>query len=134
MVDVLPAQLTLISASANSGAAVATVATNTVTWNGSIPAGGSVVITIQALIESNIAPGTTVTNQATINYDADGNGTNESTTVTDDPSQTGGGQATGFVVVAAPADVAGVPALDGFGFAALAALLAAVGIIVVRRT
>jgi uncharacterized repeat protein (TIGR01451 family) len=133
MVDVLPAQLTLINATASSGTAVATVGTNTVTWNGSIPAGGSVTITIQALIEPDIAPGTTVTNQATINYDADGNGTNEASTVSDDPSQAGGGQGTGFVVVAAPANVAGIPALDGFGLAALAALLAALGFVAVRR-
>src|SRR4029077_11571164 len=38
--DVLPAGLALVSASATSGTAVATVGTNTVTWNGSIAAGG----------------------------------------------------------------------------------------------
>ena len=39
--DVLPAHLALVSATATSGTAVANVGTNTVTWNGSIPAGGS---------------------------------------------------------------------------------------------
>ena len=35
-IDVLPASLTLVSASATSGTAVANVGTNTVTWNGAI--------------------------------------------------------------------------------------------------
>ena len=40
--DVLPAGLTLVSATATSGTAVATVGTNTVTWNGSLaPLGGT---------------------------------------------------------------------------------------------
>jgi uncharacterized repeat protein (TIGR01451 family) len=99
--DVLPADLTLLSASASSGTAVATVATNTVTWNGSIPGSGSVTITITATIN----PGTfthTITNQGTINYDADGNGTNEANRQTDDPSVGGSSDATSFVVAAAP--------------------------------
>jgi len=133
MTDVLPASLTLLAATASSGTAVANTGTNTVTWNGALAAGSSVTITIQALIESNVTPGTTITNQATINYDADGNGTNEATATSDDPSQAGGGQATGFVVVAAPAETADIPALDGIGLAALAALLAGIGLLVARR-
>jgi uncharacterized protein len=131
-VDVLPSQLTLISATATSGTAVANVGTNTVTWNGSIAAGGSVTITIQALVEANVPTGTSISNQGTINYDADGNGTNESSTVTDDPSQPGTGNPTIFI--SAPASVGGVPALDGFGLAALAALLAGLGLLVMRRS
>ena len=110
-VDVLSAQLTLISATATSGAALATIGTNTVTWNGAIPAGGSVTITIQALIEANVPAGTTITNQGTINYDADGNGTNEASAVTDDPALGGSGDTSGFVVAA---QIAAIPALDGF--------------------
>jgi uncharacterized repeat protein (TIGR01451 family) len=95
--DVLPAQLTLVNASASSGAAVATVGTNTVTWNGSVPAGGSVTITITATV--NAAPlGTTITNQGTINYDADLNGSNETTTTTDDPGAAGTNNPTSFLV------------------------------------
>jgi len=45
--DVLPADLALTSANATSGTAVATMATNTVTWNGPIAANGSVTITKQ---------------------------------------------------------------------------------------
>ena len=74
--DVLPASLTLVSASATSGTAVATVGTNTVTWSGSVPASGSVTITINATINAGAA-GTTISNQASFTYDSDSNGTND---------------------------------------------------------
>ena len=55
-VDVLPASLTLVSASATSGTAVATVGTRTVTWNGSLANGASVTITISATIAASPPP------------------------------------------------------------------------------
>jgi uncharacterized repeat protein (TIGR01451 family) len=126
-VDVLPAQLTLISATATSGTAVATVGTNTVTWDGSIPAGGSVTITITALIK----PGSvgTISNQGTINFDADGNGTNESTGLTDDPTVTGAANPTTFVAL----DPIQVPTLNEVGLAALCLLLAGAALLRLRR-
>ena len=74
MTDQLPAELQLVSATATSGTTVATIGTNLVTWNGAIPPGGSVTVTIDALVVSGGA-----NNQAVVHYDADGNGTNEST-------------------------------------------------------
>ncbi|MBK9608128.1 MAG: hypothetical protein IPO58_17450 [Betaproteobacteria bacterium] len=66
--DVLPAGLTLAGATASSGTALATVGTNTVTWNGSLaPLGGSVVITITATINAGTL-GTTISNQGTVAY------------------------------------------------------------------
>ncbi|HEY5022440.1 MAG TPA: choice-of-anchor Q domain-containing protein, partial [Gemmatimonadaceae bacterium] len=91
--DVLPAGLTLVSANATSG--TATTSSNTVDWNGSIPASSSVTITINATVNSN-AGGTTISNQGTINYDADGNGTNESSRLTDDPAVGGASDPTSF--------------------------------------
>ena len=99
LVDVLPPALQLVSANATSGTAVATVGTNTVTWNGSIAPAGSVTITITATILPS-AYGTTVSNQGTINYDADNNGTNESTAPTDDPAVGGAGDPTSIAVAA----------------------------------
>ncbi|UXI67050.1 DUF11 domain-containing protein [Tahibacter amnicola] len=93
--DVLPAGLTLDSAVATSGTASATVATNTVTWNGTIaPLGGQVTLTISATV--NAGAGTMISNQGTISFDGDGNGTNESSTVTDDPNVGGATDATVF--------------------------------------
>jgi len=131
--DVLPASLHLVSANATSGSALATVATNTVTWNGSIPAGGSVTITITATIDPATPAGTTVSNQGTFAYDADGNGTNEASGTTDDPGQPGAANPTAFAVGGPAVATAAIPALDPLGLAALAALLAVVGLLLARR-
>ena len=95
--DVLPSNLTLASANATSGTAVATAAANTVHWNGSIAANGSVTIIITATI-NNVPDGTVVSNQGTISYDSDGDGTNEATRLTDDPSAGGANDPTVFTV------------------------------------
>jgi len=128
--DVLPSSLTLVSAMATSGTAVATVATNTVTWNGSIASGGSVTITITATINSIVPPGTTISNQGNISFDADANGTNESSAVTDNPATGAPGDATSFQVAQQGAEI---PTLDELGLVLLAALLALGGAGVLRR-
>ncbi|HKH48023.1 MAG TPA: DUF11 domain-containing protein [Thermoanaerobaculia bacterium] len=129
--DVLPTQLTLVSATATSGTAVATVATNTVTWNGPIPGGGSVTITINASVGSGIANGTSISNQGSVAYDADGNGTNEASGVTDDPAAGGAGNPTTFVVGGQSA--AEIPTLNEVGLALLVLLLALGGAGLLRR-
>ena len=96
MTDVLPTQLTLVGATASSGTATATVATNTVTWDGGVPASGSVTITITATIKAGTTG--TISNQATVSYDADLNGTNETTISTDDPNAPGAADPTTFAV------------------------------------
>jgi hypothetical protein len=80
--DTLPATLTLVSANASSGTAGTTG--NTVDWNGSIPAGGSVTITINATVNAGAA-GQLISNQGTVSYDANGDGSNETNVLTDDP-------------------------------------------------
>ncbi len=126
--DVLPSSLALVSASSSSGAAVATTATNTVTWNGAIPAGGSVTITIHATILP-AALGSSVSNQGTIAYDADGNGTNEATAQTDDPGAPGTADPTSFMVAGTPQ----VPTLSPLGLLLLAVILAGLGLALMKR-
>ena len=94
--DVLPSSLTLVSASATSGTALPNLLTNTVTWNGSIPVGGAVTITIQAIV--NAPNGTVISNQGTFSYDSDGNGTNDATMSSDDPGLDGSTNPTTFMV------------------------------------
>ncbi|GMV31247.1 MAG: hypothetical protein AMXMBFR59_33720 [Rhodanobacteraceae bacterium] len=119
-VDTLPAGLTLTSAGATSG--TATAAGNVVSWNGAIPAGGNITITITATI--NASASGTIANQGTVTYDADGNGTNESTAVTDDPATGGGSDATIFSVAGVPAVIVPVPTLTGWMLLLLALGLA----------
>ena len=130
-IDILPAQLTLVSASATSGTAVATVATNTVTWNGAIAGGASVTITIQATINPATPNGTTISNQGTVSYDANGDGTNDTIASTDDP-EAGGDNPTVFVVGGGPG-VIEIPTLNEVGLALLALLLGFGGAVLMRR-
>ncbi|NOT57726.1 MAG: DUF11 domain-containing protein [Deltaproteobacteria bacterium] len=83
--DVLPAQLTLVSATATSGTATATVATNTVTWNGGLGIGASTTVTITATVKTPLAVGTVVSNQGQLMCDGNADGTNEPCGNTDDP-------------------------------------------------
>ena len=123
--DTLPAGLTLTGASATSG--VASTSGNTALWNGAIPAGGTVTITITANINAGTA-GMTLCNQATIAFDADGNGTNESIGFSDDPDQPGPADPCCFRVL-----ITEIPALSGEGLAALALLLAGFALLRLRR-
>ena len=106
LTDVLPASLTLVSATATSGTAVANVGTNTVTWNGALPAGASTTITVTATIDDS-ATGT-VSNQASLAFDADGNGSNESAGVSDDPGTGAADDPTVFTIVVTDSDGDGV--------------------------
>jgi fimbrial isopeptide formation D2 family protein len=131
--DVLPSALTLQTATATSGTPTATVGTNTVTWNGSIAAGGSVTITITAKINAGTA-NSVVSNQASVSYDADLNGTNETTVVTDDPATPAAGDPTSFTVL--PGSIADIPTLSEVGLFALGLglLLAALALLRRRQT
>lgn len=128
LTDTLPAELVLESASASSG----TVATagNTVTWNGSIAAASSVTITIEASIPLSLTPGTVIVNQATFNYDGDGDGTNEAVGATDDPNVGGTADPTSFGLGGGVPDI---PTLDTIGLVMLALALALLGATVLRR-
>jgi uncharacterized repeat protein (TIGR01451 family) len=125
LTDVLPASLTLVTATASSGTAVANLGTNSVTWNGAIAGGGSVTITIQALVNTGTS-GTTIANQATVSYDSDGNGTNDATRVSDDPSTAAPSDPTAFVVVGI------VPALSRMMMLLLAVVLAALALALMK--
>jgi uncharacterized repeat protein (TIGR01451 family) len=128
--DVLPPTLTLVSASAPSGTAVANVGTNTVTWNGSIAASASVAISIVAKVNAGTA-GQTISNQGTISYDSNGDGTNDASNVTDDPATIAGGDPTSVTV--APGPIIAVPTLSEYGLAALCLALAGAALLLLRR-
>ena len=98
LTDVLPSSLALVSTSATAGTATATPATGTVVWNGAIASGGSVTVTILATVKASTAAETVVSNQATVRYDGDGNGSNEASALTDDPRTAAAGDATTFKV------------------------------------
>ncbi|HSM51416.1 MAG TPA: hypothetical protein VLA75_08450, partial [Thermoanaerobaculia bacterium] len=125
--DTLPAGVTYVNVSATSGTAA--FAGGVVSWNGSIPANDSVTITIEVTIDAGTT-GQTITNQGTVSYDADGDGTNESQRDTDDPALPGAADPTSFTVVGS---VLEIPTLSGLGLAALALALAALALALLRR-
>jgi len=125
--DVLPPGVALVAAVATSGTAVASTGTNTVTWNGSIPGYGSVTITITATVAAG-NHGTVVSNQGSIAYDADGDGTNEAVRFTDDPGQSGVTDPTVFQLVGVQ-----IPAVSAAGRWLLIVLLGALAILLARR-
>jgi uncharacterized repeat protein (TIGR01451 family) len=132
--DTLPAGLTLTGASAvgNPGPNGTTTAVPpTVTWNGTIPPGGTVTITINATINPGTS-GQTISNQGTFNYDADGNGTNDTSGVTDDPSTGTAGDPTSRIVGAVVFDPE-IPTLSEWGLALLCLALAGAALVFLRR-
>jgi len=131
--DVLPAGVTLVSATASSGTAVASVGTNTVTWNGSITAASTVTVTINATV--NPAPaGTVISNQGSVSFDGDADGTNETTVQTDDPAVVGAANPTSFTVAALPpVAAASIPTLSEWALIALASIMALFGLARTRR-
>ncbi len=86
-------------------------------------------ITITATILPTAA-GTVVTNQGTISFDGDGNGSNESSATTDDPNATGTNNPTSFVV---GSDITQVPTLGPLGLILLFVALAGTALLVLRR-
>jgi uncharacterized repeat protein (TIGR01451 family) len=123
--DPQPAGLTFVSAVASSGTATLG---NPVTWNGLIPVGDMVTITIDATINAGTA-GTTICNQAMIAFDADGDGVNESNALSDDPNEPGPADPCCFRV-RFPFQI---PALSLPGLLALVLLLAAFAVLRLRR-
>jgi uncharacterized repeat protein (TIGR01451 family) len=95
--DPMLSGLMFVSASASSGTAHYLTTIDTVAWDGSIPAGGSVTLTIVATI--NPAATGLISNQGQTFFDADSNGSNESSQVTDDPSTATAADATSFLVL-----------------------------------
>ena len=99
-VDVLPASLTLVGATATSG--TASTSGNAANWDGALaPLGGSVTITITATINAGTGS-TVISNQGTVSYDSNEDGTNDASLLTDDPSVGGATDPTNFTVVAPP--------------------------------
>lgn len=131
LVDVLPAELDLVAASADVGTVGVDLGTNTVTWNGSLAAGATATIEVEAAIVAGLAHGTPVVNQATLSFDADGNGVNEGTGVSDDPHTGDPDDPTSFTVLGSALEI---PVLDPRGLVALSVLLAGLGLVVLRRS
>ena len=110
LIDALPAQLTLVDASANAGSISTDPASNSVFWNGALASGASVTILIEADVA--ITAPATISNQASIHFDSDGDGLNDAAALSSDPTQHGTDVPTRFQFAgaAAPASPVMIPA------------------------
>jgi len=129
LTDLLPTQLTVGVPTATSGVITVT-GTNpaTVHWNGSLAPGASVTITIPATINAG-TQGQTVSNQGTVNFDANRDLVNDTSATTTPP---GGAGPTTFDV-AGGVSIAEVPTLSDFGLALLALVMSAIAVITLRK-
>ncbi len=136
-VDSLPAGVTATGAvSASTGSIV--LDGQTVRWNGEIPASGTVTITIVAKIDSDAVDGQEICNQGHVNWDSDGNATNDADEPTDDPSTPTDDDPT-CLIVSVPTDPAVVGTIDAPTLSEWAQILLAIligssfAVMVVRR-
>jgi len=125
--DVLPGQLLLVSAWADSGVVSVELATNTVSWNGTIPPLSAVTITIEAVV-GHVSDGELITNQAASWSDSDGDGTNETGGVSDDPGTLEPFDGTVIAALSIP----DIPALTALGLLILAVLISTAGFIFIK--
>ena len=86
--DIIPENVEYVggSAQASSGSIAFVSENNKITWNGSVPAESSVAISFQVEINDGLANGTIVSNQGTVFWDSNEDGSNDATELTDDPA------------------------------------------------
>lgn len=77
--DVIPDNTTYVpgSAHASSGSIAYNAVANKIIWNGDIPAKSSVALTFNVTVNQNLRNGTIISNQGTVHWDKNEDGTNE---------------------------------------------------------
>lgn len=84
--DYLPENVTYIpgSTTATSGIIDYNDGENKITWNGGVPSESSVILGFDITVNMGIANGTIISNQGTVYWDSNEDGTNDATELTDD--------------------------------------------------
>lgn len=84
--DFLPSNTTYVegTATATSGSISYDSGENKITWDGTVPAESSVILEFQATVNQGLENGTIISNQGTVLWDSNEDGTNDETELTDD--------------------------------------------------
>jgi len=84
--DYIPDNTTYVTNSATANLGTIEYGTNNdkIIWNGEIPAESTVLLTFQVKVDNDIINNTIISNQGTVYWDSDENGTNDATELTDD--------------------------------------------------
>ncbi|WP_438029163.1 hypothetical protein [Sorangium sp. So ce233] len=96
-VNVLPPELVLQGAVAEKGIVTSDPVANTVGWDGEVVPGEWVLLSLQSTLRP-LTEGLVIANQGTIHFDADSDGVNESSVMTDEPLFGGPADPTVFTV------------------------------------
>jgi len=136
-IDALPDGLTATGyATATSG--TISVDGNTIVWDGSITAGGSVTLVFKARIDSTAEDGSDICNQGTVHWDSNGDGTNDASEPTDNPDTGAEDDPTCLTVDigGTPPPLSGTidaPTLSEWGAIVLVLLFVSAFVVMVRR-
>lgn len=130
LIDILPVGVELVSATSDSGVTTVDLLTSTVRWNGALTPGQSVTLTITALITATSGE---ISNQATVYYDADLDGVNESSRLSDDAAFPGASDPTAFTIGGGPSTLE-IPTLGEGALVLLMLMLAGAALVVLRRS
>ena len=86
--DFIPENTTYVSgsATATSGTINYESANNKITWDGGIPSESSVALSFDVTVNQGLFNGALVSNQGTVYWDSNEDGTNDATELTDDPA------------------------------------------------
>ncbi len=71
---------------------------NKIMWNGQIPAESSISLSFEVKVDSDLEKTTVISNQGTVYWDSNLNGTNDATELTDDPYAEGENQPTNITI------------------------------------
>jgi uncharacterized repeat protein (TIGR01451 family) len=123
LLDILPSQVALLDATADWGAVTADPVGNAVTWNGALASSQTATIVIDVVVLPT-ALGVAVSNQATLAFDTNHDGTNDGTSLSDDPDLGGTDDPTSFVGLS----VLEIPTLGSWGLVVMALALGLLGL------
>jgi len=84
--DVIPENTTYVPESAAATSGTVDYADGTITWNGAIAPESSVALTFEVTVNDGLLNGALVSNQGTVYWDSNEDGTNDATELTDDPA------------------------------------------------
>jgi len=131
LTDVLPPELTLLSADLASGPGSVSVdlGANSVRWDGELAVGETATIVVSAQIDQ-LTLGVVIANQAVAFYDSNGDGENDTQEPSNDPVTAPDDDSTAARITAPLLEV---PTLSQWGAAFLAGALALLGLFGLRR-
>ena len=85
--DAIPINTTYVPGSVTATSGTIGYSNGKITWNGGIPAQSSVALTFDVTVNQSLTNGTIISNQGTVYWDKNEDGTNDATELTDDPTE-----------------------------------------------